>query len=213
MANRRGIPSYRKHKATGQGVVTIDGSDRYLGKHGTDASRRAYDKLIGEWLVDRAEHEPPDARPMRDLTVSELVLAYSDFAEEYYRDADGNPQSSLAEIRYATDPEGFVKPQYHGAENEADEQDLGRWNTSGTPAILERLDVLIAGRYARARHVGDGLLGSSNQAIHLLTRRYRPADFSHVPAREIILHSDGSTTISGISPWQPPGLSGGDDDT
>ena len=29
------VPRYRRHKATGQAVVTIDGRDIYLGKHGT----------------------------------------------------------------------------------------------------------------------------------------------------------------------------------
>lgn len=33
------IPSYRRHKPTGQAVVTIGGRDIYLGKHNTAASR------------------------------------------------------------------------------------------------------------------------------------------------------------------------------
>jgi hypothetical protein len=28
------LPKYRKHKATGQAVVTLNGSDCYLGPHG-----------------------------------------------------------------------------------------------------------------------------------------------------------------------------------
>jgi anaerobic ribonucleoside-triphosphate reductase activating protein len=68
------------------------------------------------------------------------------------------------------------------------------------PTILQHLDVLIAGRYAQARHLGRGLLGSTNQQIHLLTNRYTPAAFQHIPTREIILHKDGTITFSGISP-------------
>ena len=41
-------PKYRLHKPTGQAVVTIDGKDRYLGKHGTAESREGYDRLIAE---------------------------------------------------------------------------------------------------------------------------------------------------------------------
>jgi hypothetical protein len=32
-------PSYRKHKASGQAVVTIGGRDVYLGPYGTKASK------------------------------------------------------------------------------------------------------------------------------------------------------------------------------
>ena len=67
-------------------------------------------------------------------------------------------------------------------------------------AILAHLDVLIAGRYVQTRHDGHALLGSSNQRIHLLTPRHTPADFAKVPGTEIIIHTDGSITLTGISP-------------
>lgn len=44
-------PKYRKHRPTGQAVVSIAGKDYYLGPHGTKASRIEYDRLIGEWLA------------------------------------------------------------------------------------------------------------------------------------------------------------------
>lgn len=68
------------------------------------------------------------------------------------------------------------------------------------PAILARLDVLIAGRYLQSRHQGRGLLGSTNQAVHLLTGRYTPKDIGATPTSEIILHRDGRITVSGIAP-------------
>ena len=67
-------------------------------------------------------------------------------------------------------------------------------------AILQHLDVLIAGRYVRPHHLAVGLLGSRNQQIHLLTKRYTPADLLAVPTGEVILHADGSVTLSGIRP-------------
>jgi membrane-bound lytic murein transglycosylase len=73
---------YRKHRATGQAVVSIAGQDRYLGPHGTKASRLEYDRLIGEWL---ASGRPGNAATSSDLTVAELILAYKRFAERYYR--------------------------------------------------------------------------------------------------------------------------------
>ena len=45
------LPKYRKHKATGQAVVTLNGRDFYLGPHGTAASKLEFDRLIGEWLA------------------------------------------------------------------------------------------------------------------------------------------------------------------
>jgi hypothetical protein len=41
-------PSYRRHRASGQAVVTINGQDVYLGPHGTAASKREYDRVLGE---------------------------------------------------------------------------------------------------------------------------------------------------------------------
>jgi anaerobic ribonucleoside-triphosphate reductase activating protein len=70
-------------------------------------------------------------------------------------------------------------------------------------AILRHLDVLIAGRYEASQHLGRGLLGSTNQQIHLLTKRYTQAELNQVPVRELILHGDGSMTSSGIAPWRP----------
>ena len=68
------------------------------------------------------------------------------------------------------------------------------------PSILGSIDVLIAGPYLAAKHHGRGLLGSVNQHIHLLTTRYQPGDFTALPNREVILHRDGSITLSGIAP-------------
>jgi anaerobic ribonucleoside-triphosphate reductase activating protein len=66
------------------------------------------------------------------------------------------------------------------------------------PAILKRVDVLIAGRYLAAKHVGRGGSGSANQHIHLLTSRYTFIDIARIPSREVILHTDGTRTRSGI---------------
>ncbi len=45
------FPTYRKHRATGQAVVTIASRDHYLGPHGAKASKAEYDRLISEWMV------------------------------------------------------------------------------------------------------------------------------------------------------------------
>jgi hypothetical protein len=49
MPRRRNfIPSYRLHRASGQAVVTLNGVDHYLGLHGTETSRREYDRVTAE---------------------------------------------------------------------------------------------------------------------------------------------------------------------
>ena len=35
----RTLPKYRKHKASGQAVVTLNGRDHYLGPHGTQGQQ------------------------------------------------------------------------------------------------------------------------------------------------------------------------------
>ena len=69
--------------------------------------------------------------------------------------------------------------------------------------ILSHLDVLVAGRYVAAQRLARGLLGSANQRLHLLTARYDWRDFDTVPAREVILHADGTVVLSGVDPWRP----------
>jgi hypothetical protein len=74
------VPRYSKHRASGQAVVTLSGQDFYLGPHGTQASKREYDRVISEWLAR-------GRRPLYadDITIVELILAYKEFAEGYYR--------------------------------------------------------------------------------------------------------------------------------
>ena len=50
--NSKNPPKYRKHKASGQAIVTIGGKMFYLGPHNSKASRIEYDRFIGEWLAN-----------------------------------------------------------------------------------------------------------------------------------------------------------------
>lgn len=74
------VPSYRRHKSTNQAVVTIDGKDFYLGTWNTKASKIEYDRLIAEWMANGRR-----LRSTADITVVEVVNAYRNFAQEYYR--------------------------------------------------------------------------------------------------------------------------------
>ena len=66
------VPSYRRHKATGQAVVSLAGRDIYLGKFNSAASRAEYNRLIAEW----AAHHGTLPQPSHDLTVTELLAAF-----------------------------------------------------------------------------------------------------------------------------------------
>jgi anaerobic ribonucleoside-triphosphate reductase activating protein len=52
----------------------------------------------------------------------------------------------------------------------------------GGPDVLGQIDVLIDGRYERRKRERGGLLGSSNQRIHLLTGRHELAELRPRPA-------------------------------
>ncbi len=82
------VPKYRKHRASGHAVVTLNGHDIYLGPYGTKASRIEYDRRIGEWLASGRQSAAVDAES--DLSIVELLIRYWRFAEQYYR-KDGRP--------------------------------------------------------------------------------------------------------------------------
>ncbi len=78
----RRLPSHRLHKPSGRAVVTLGGRDHFLGPWGSEESREAYRRVIGEWL---ATELPARLRKHGGLTVAELILAYWKHAKGYYR--------------------------------------------------------------------------------------------------------------------------------
>ena len=93
----RSLPKYRRHKASGQAVVTLNGRDHYLGPHGTRASHREYDRLIAEWL---AGGRTPLRISSQEITIVEVVDHYWRHAMAYYQ-KDGRPTRELANIKIA----------------------------------------------------------------------------------------------------------------
>jgi len=45
------LPAYCLHKHSGQAVVTLNGFDHYLGAHGSEESRRQYDRQFVEYAM------------------------------------------------------------------------------------------------------------------------------------------------------------------
>jgi len=94
-------PSYRLHKPSGQAVVTLNGKDFYLGPWRSVASRAAYDKLIAEWLSNG--RQLPGTGGHGNLLVGELIVAYLEFAQEYYS-CDGKVTSEFTCMKDAIRP-------------------------------------------------------------------------------------------------------------
>jgi integrase len=92
-----GIPSYRHHKPSSRAVVTLNGRDFYLGPWNTAESRDEYDRLLAEWMANG--RQLPEAVPLGELTVVELLAAYLEFARTYYV-RDGQVTSEYVAVKY-----------------------------------------------------------------------------------------------------------------
>lgn len=83
-------PRYRRHKATGQAVVRLQGRDVYLGKYNSAASREAYRRFIAQW----SQHGGQLPIASHAITVTELIVSYMQFATTYYV-KDGEPTDEV----------------------------------------------------------------------------------------------------------------------
>jgi hypothetical protein len=75
------IPSYTKHKSSGQAVVRINGRDNYLASFGSTASIKEYDRLRVEFIA--GGHCVLGAGNT-DLTITELAAAYWTHQKAYH---------------------------------------------------------------------------------------------------------------------------------
>ncbi len=100
------LPSYCLHKASGQAVVWFGGREHYLGKYGSPESHSAYRRLTAEWAATKGPVPASQAAPEEiraDLRVSELLVAYLDFAEGYYV-KNGRPTGEFRNMKDAIRP-------------------------------------------------------------------------------------------------------------
>lgn len=88
-------PSYRKHRSSGQAIVTLCGRDFYLGPYGSKASRDEYDRLIAQWR-NAGRTLVFTGQQSGDLTVSELAAAFWEHAEQHYVDPEGKQTREIA---------------------------------------------------------------------------------------------------------------------
>ncbi len=91
-------PKYRKHKKTGQAVVTLSGKDHYLGLFGSEASRQQYDVLVAQWLAN--DRLLPEQQSKRKIAVAELLVSYWKFARGFYV-KNGKPTGEIPSLKSA----------------------------------------------------------------------------------------------------------------
>lgn len=80
---RLSVPSYRLHKPSGQARTIIRGRHIYLGKFNSPESRQKYARLLAE-TSQPAESAEGHAGTTSSMWVSELLVKYLEYAEEYY---------------------------------------------------------------------------------------------------------------------------------
>jgi integrase len=102
--DRKRQPKLTHHKASGQGVVRINGKDVYCGPYGTTECNVRYLQALTEWeAAGRHAARVPASKPPAetdDLTINELMVAYLQFADAYYV-KNGRPTSEPGNIRLA----------------------------------------------------------------------------------------------------------------
>ena len=106
MSRTPSIPKYRKHKQSGQAIVTLtDGlggrRDVLLGKHATAASRSEYARVIAEW---EARGRCLSTLTATDLSVNELIQTFWPHVEQHYRRPDGTHTQEVADHKLSLRP-------------------------------------------------------------------------------------------------------------
>ena len=78
----RAVPKYRLHKTSGKAVVSINGKDFYLGKHGTTASHQRYKELIADkWYPPGSDPNPAISKLSDEVSVTKLAIEYAKYVK------------------------------------------------------------------------------------------------------------------------------------
>jgi integrase len=80
----------------------LSGETIYLGKFNTPESKAEYEKQIAEWLARGRTARSRDTG--RGVSINEVMLAYVQFAETYYKDAEGCPTREVESMKLAFRP-------------------------------------------------------------------------------------------------------------
>ncbi len=146
------LPKYRKHRASGQAIVTLNGHDHYLGPHGAAASRHEYDRLIAEYLA-RGRRWAPE-QEADQVSVNEVLTPATlsgKCLKELSRSAASNQtieslQRQIESFKSMLDPEhlretvieeltneAFAAPDAYGYEADIERMSGLNWCMEGCP--------------------------------------------------------------------------------
>ena len=100
----RKVPSYCRHKASGQAYVTIDRREHYLGKYGSAESREKYARILAEQFPRGNGSRLVTSHVEADLTIDELILRYWTERVQIFHVKDGKPSERQYHIRLAMRP-------------------------------------------------------------------------------------------------------------
>jgi integrase len=95
---RKQLPKYCHHKASGRAFVRIGGKMYYLGKYGSAASRREYDRIIAEFVTNgRQPFYHPDEILIEQLIARFLVHTET---ERNYNDTTKKRMKTVLRLLY-----------------------------------------------------------------------------------------------------------------
>lgn len=100
---RTTVPTYSHHKPTDQAYIRVsdgNGGRRliYLGKYNSPESQAEYARIIAELAASPGRAMLP-ARNGPDVSVNEVLLAFTKHAEQHYRRPDGTTTHELTEYK------------------------------------------------------------------------------------------------------------------
>jgi hypothetical protein len=109
------LPKYRRQNVRGEdfAFVEINAKRIYLGKYECPESKKAYDRIIAEWLeTGRSEIAAPtlNTKP-NEISMLELCGLFWEHVEKYYRKPDGTATSEQDNYRQVLRP---IKRLYAG---------------------------------------------------------------------------------------------------
>jgi integrase len=93
-----GIPSYTRHKASGQAVVRLSGVDHYLGRFNSPESRVEYNRVIAEWLA-RGRRPADPSGDGSDTRMKELIAGYHSYLVGTQPEIDDKIRLALKAVR------------------------------------------------------------------------------------------------------------------
>ena len=95
------VPRYRRHKRSGQAIVTLNGRDHYLGPHGSQTSVSEYDRLVAEWLASGRRLEQAEANAAKsdaDLVRYEQLVRKQNISRQQYDQAVAAAKANRAAV-------------------------------------------------------------------------------------------------------------------